>query len=131
MIRALYVEDIPDEIEHFLRLIRVAGDARRIHIEIDAVHMLSQIGPAPLYDLLLLDLSLSNGGRAATVDWIARNSARMPCIVVLTGYTPDEEDCIRYGAEDFILKPDAVTSPEVFVERLKIDVLRHRLRRGQ
>lgn len=127
----LYIEDMVSDQDLFMRLLRVAGAARGIEIQMDAVATLAEIGAGPLYDCLLLDLSLANGGRQSSLNWIAAHHDHMPPIVVLSGWGDSDEDCIQRGAEDFCHKADAIAAPEAFVIRLKLDILRHRLRRGK
>lgn len=125
----LYVEDSPPDREMFMRLIRVAGAARGVEIEIQAVSTLAEIGAGPLCDCLLLDLSLANGGRTSTMQWIMDHHQRMPPVFVLSGYCEHDEDCLRFGAEDFMDKADAVTFSPILIDRLRYAVIRHRARR--
>lgn len=126
--RILYVEDSASDRDMFVRLIKVAGASRNIDVEMVSIQMLSEIGPGPLCDCILLDLSLVNGGRISTMQWVQDHSYRMPPIVILSGFAEHDEDCIRKGAEDFISKADAVASPQLFIDRLRLSILRHRMR---
>lgn len=126
--RILYVEDQTSDREMFVRLIKVAGASRNIDVEMQSIQTLAEIGAGPLFDCILLDLSLCNGGRITTMQWVQDHSYRMPPIVILSGFAEHDEDCIRKGAEDFISKADAVANPQLFIDRIKLAILRHRMR---
>ena len=127
----MYLEDQDSHEYLFSNLMTVAGKARGIEVDVKTIHGLDEVPPGPLYDVILIDLVLEHSDRYETFAWIAAHHEHMPTIVVLSGHEDCDEESLLRGAHDFVAKADVVRAPEAFIQRLKLDVIRHRIHKRQ
>lgn len=125
--KIIYVEDVESESENFIRLMRIAADARALKMEITWYRHYHDIPNAVCADAFLMDLML-DGSAPRTIEWIRENHGKLPAIVVLSGYPPYAQDCIQAGAEDFMGKDDAIKSAPILIDRIQLAIVRHRAR---
>lgn len=118
----LYIEDEPNQRELTTRLFmmcnkcfngevsfRTAPDWESGMKIVQSIHV----------DVLLLDLVLPPMGKKETLEKM-RRTPELPPVIVLTNSETDpqlREECIAYGAEDFILKREANHHPESLCEK--------------
>ena len=78
----------------------------------------------PMYDVILLDLKLPNGEGLAIFEKVLRTCRRLP-IVIISEFEDKALECVKRGAQDYIIKPDQISilpkSLRYSIERFKID----------
>ncbi len=84
--------------------------------EEDAVSMLT----LQEFDAIIWDLAMPPGGRQAGIDFIKKNHASLPPIIVMTGSEDIEtrQECLSSGAAQFFTKIDASKFPNLFFKTI-------------
>jgi len=84
----------------------------------------------PIYNVILLDLSLPNGEGFSIFNQVISQCKRIP-VVVISEYEEKALECIKAGAQDYIIKPDHIfilpKSLRYAIERFRIDQRYHQL----
>lgn len=75
---------------------------------------------AEKYDAIILDLKLPPLTEEEVIQWIAKEHATLPVIMVFTGYEdPSLRDrCLAAGASGFFTKHDALSFPNLFFKEI-------------
>ena len=78
----------------------------------------------PIYDAVLLDLKLPNGEGLTIFNRVINQCRRIP-IVIMSEYEDKALECVKSGAQDYIIKPGQIPNlPKAIrysIERFKID----------
>ncbi len=105
-LRALLVEDDPEDAARIARAVRASGAvARLVHVP-DRAEAMRALAREP-FDVVLVDLNLPDTQGLATVDAFVRARPELPLVVVSAFGTGDlvvAAESLRRGAQDFLPK---------------------------
>lgn len=78
----------------------------------------------PVYDVILLDLTLPNGEGFEVFDRVILECKRIP-IVIISKYEDEALKCVKKGAQDYLIRPDHINylpkALKYSIERFKLD----------
>ena len=115
-VKILYVEDTPRDVELTLRHFADTAPNFVMDIAATSIEALLRLGQTPEYDLMLLDLNLSDQSGLDVVRECQRLGLSLPPFVVLSGKGSDAVviAALQLGAANYIIKRDGYLKELVY-----------------
>jgi two-component system OmpR family response regulator len=120
--RVLIVEDEAELVEFYKTSLGTSFDFEDVR-DLDGVY--KRLSHEPLVDALILDLSLPNGAGIAVINIMQAKYPNVPIVVVTGLNSPDEEACIKAGAQEYLAKP---VKQKQLMDRIARAIARHSVR---